>query len=368
VTRKPTPLLLVAFLLVAILYARFLWQHGPGLLEGRINDLPSFYYAAQMAFVEHVSPYDAQRLDAHSERRVHPFLYPPPSLLVFYPLSLTSFDAAALTVLVANHLLLLLSLYLLLFRLLGLGNRPLWLAGASIYTLCFFPISVVFDHGQVSLALLPLLSGFWICSRNRRDTGAALCLAAAILLKSYPALLLGVLVLCGRSAIALRCVVFLAATSALAGGVLPAEAWNDWFAEVLPSGGYGGEPGGVLSPASVWNQSLNGISQRLFTSRPWSLRLMDEPQLAVGVAYAACGCLMGLSFGALLRREDRTSTKGLDYGIAVSLPLIYLVAPLSWEHHLVVVLPTLFMLGARQSGPPGTRSIILALVALVLAP
>jgi hypothetical protein len=84
------PLLVALALFLGIWFViAFGWRFVPGFNE----DFPSYHYAAVQAFKVQASPYGPEPYPGASEQlgqRVHPFLYPPPSLLALWPLARAS--------------------------------------------------------------------------------------------------------------------------------------------------------------------------------------------------------------------------------------------------------------------------------------
>jgi alpha-1,2-mannosyltransferase len=347
---------LILGLVFLFLYVPFVIDHGFLAASQPSMDLPSFYYASEAAFERSVSPYAPaawQGLQGQLQQRVYPYLYPPPSLLFFAPLSSVPYEAAKTLVLVGNHLALLLLLYLLLFRIMT-AARP-WrrgvLPGASsrllgwlilpllvLYALRFQPVVVTLDHGQINLTVLVLLCLFWIGLRERRPGAVtALPLAAAILLKTYPALFLPLLVIRRRWRTAAWTGAYVAAMSALSWLVLPRQVWRDWLEDVLPTGGYANTLFGGLPPALPWNQSINGFAARLFQQPGYAWH--TDPFLARAVPVVMALIIAGTLVWLAIRLSRRHETRYLNDEFVLVLVSIYLVAPLSWEHHLVFVLP-----------------------------
>jgi len=330
----------------------------------KTGDLPSFHEAARHAFVERDSPYAVVH-DAESEQalgqRIHPFLYPPPSLLVLAPLALVSYDTARVVVLVVNHALLLVLVLLLLRRRTGSDVADGLLL---VYVLLFEPVRATIALGQVNLLVLVLVVLAWEALRHGRSpVAAALPLSVAIVVKTYPVLLLVPLVAHRRWRVVGWTLAFLAVAAALAALVLPAAAWGDWVRDVLPSGGYGESPRGLFSPAAPWNQSLNGFSARLFLENGFSAPIATSPAAARLVPALLACALLALAAGASLRsgaRPDRE--RFLDLELALWLVAMFAVAPLSWAHHLVFVLPAcvLALRLALEHGPWTRTAVALA--------
>lgn len=329
---------LVVFIL---LYGPFLYFCGWKNVRHYSVDFPSFYYAAQVAFQMHLSPYPGPGLPGVMADQALPFLYPPPTLFVFAPMAWLPFPVARVGLLLVNHLCVLLLLWLVPARLCGLSARgqPLRFSLVIALLLLFYPIAVTLEHGQINLILTVLICLMWLALRSRRESWAGLFLAGAIVLKTYPALLLLFLPLMRRNRAAVAALGAMAALTAVAAAVVPHQAWTDWYRVVLPSGGYFRTPAGLFSPAAEWNQSLNGFFSRLFTKNEWSAPAWDNPALGRALAYLFAASMTALSLGAVWRVRRSEGTAPIDRAVAVALPLVYLVAPLSWEHHLVYVLP-----------------------------
>ncbi|MBA2433232.1 MAG: DUF2029 domain-containing protein [Chthoniobacterales bacterium] len=330
--------------LVIFLYGPFAYHHGWNLLPGINVDFPSYHYAAVMAFKEAQTPYGPHAFDAASEQlrqRVHPFLYPPPSLLAFWPLAYLSFVAGKAALIVASHLCYLWAIWVMLRRLVPvpaeLHLRDQTLAVLLVYCFLFDPAIVTLALGQVNLVVLPFL--FLALAAMRANAAAwkiALPLSAAILLKTYPAvLLLPLLYRRQFKAIGLTCV-FFGISAAVAALVLPVEVWGSWFREVLPAGGYAKSAAAALP----WNQNINAWVMRLlvpnpFVETPLAASWLGNPP-ATALALAALGATGFFGFRAARRSADGRMG---EVEIAAYLLMIFLIAPLSWEHHLVYILP-----------------------------
>jgi alpha-1,2-mannosyltransferase len=340
--RLPGRLLIGLF---CFLYLPLVWWHGWKLIGSGNVDFPSYYYGAKLAFVEKVTPYGPHAFDAASAQmwmQVNPYLYPPPSLLAFWPLAWMTFPIAKATFLIASHLCYLGSVWLLLRRITPLPKaehlRDLTLLLGLGYLLLFDPMIVTLNVGQVNL-----IAVFFIClalaalRNGKASWQVALPLSVAILLKTYPVLLLIPLTFRRRFRdVALTCV-FFGVFAAVATFVLPSNAWQTWLRDVVPAGGYANT---AIATAGPWNQNINAWVTRLFVDTPFAQPLIPAQGIArpvgMGLALVVVGVTLWNSFQ--LRRGDRLS-KVADEEIAMFLLMIFLVAPLSWEHHLVYILP-----------------------------
>ena len=407
------------FLTLVFLYVPFAYTNGVKLHSIAFVDLSSFYYAAQTTFHLHRSPYAPGAL-AWGVQATHdpvwPYLYPPPTLLLFSPFAHMSYGTAKLLVLATNHLCVLGLLFLLL-HLLGLsgflrpqaagqaesdagqsegersegersegersggtGHRE-WLAlFLTVYVFLFQPIVQTLMAGQINLYVIVLLCLMWYAlKKNASPVLSALPLALAIVLKTYPLLFLPLLLLKGRWQTASWTLGFLTLLVAVSGLVLPHALWHDWLTLVVPYGGYTKTVPGLFSPSSVWNQSVNGFSTRLLADPQTAVRVM--PGAARVLAYSLCAALFGTEMLLTWRlRAMQAAMSGqsgnskdtdpfLDREFALFLLTLYLVAPLSWEHHLVFVLPAVFLALAHVFSRQGSlrRTLWVAAPAFMIA-
>lgn len=360
--------------LFVLLYIPFLYQQGYQRAAQNPGDFPTLYWGAKLVFEERRSPYVAGAFDEVAEReqqRIFPYLYPPPSLLAFYPFSTVTYDAAKLRLLIVSHLCLLVILYLLFLRIKPFETPPAWrgLAAAlmAVYVLNYTPIADNFAWGQINLIVLALVLLAWLAlKRGGRALGVAVPLSLAILLKTYPLLLLPLLVIRRRYAAAAWTVGLVALYGLISWWVLPPRLWGDWLVNVAPTGGYGLRPFGLpFLPVEPWNHSINGFM--LFVQDrcpevfgvPTSLMTRLLTYLFAGAVGAAT---LGLS---LLSARKGQGERTLDADVALYLLMMFLVAPLSWEHHLVYALPAaLFAINFLLKGRTRTPVALGALAAL----
>ena len=344
----------------------FAYHDGFVLIWEPVGDLPSFYYAAQTAFVHGQSPYPPHALSwgTHAlNQKVWPFLYPPPTLLLFSPFAHMSYKAAKLLVLASSHLFILLLLFLLL-HLLGLGGLLRRRAPAQTdepggsshqeyfalflltYFFAFEPMVSTLLSGQINFYVIVFLCLTWIgLKRNAAPGLIALPLILAIVFKTYPLLLLPILLAQGRWQVVLWT---LGGLALLAGGsilVLPHVVWHDWLTFVLPYGAYSKAPLGLFPVSSDWNQNINGFTARLFLDPHTAIVVSRTAARVVPTILAAgfIGAEMVLSrrLWHAGRAQGSDSGRQIDWEFSLFLLTMFLVAPLSWEHHLVFVLPAI---------------------------
>jgi hypothetical protein len=130
----------------------------------------------------------------------------------------------------------------------------------NVYVLTYNPVVDNFAWGQINLIVLALVCFAWLAlKRGGHALSVAVPLSLAILLKTYPVLLLPLLVIRRRYAAAAAVLALLGLYALAAWAALPRELWGDWARNVAPTGGYGLRPFGLFLPVEPWNHSINGF-------------------------------------------------------------------------------------------------------------
>ena len=254
------------------------------------------------------------------------FIYPPAFALLVAPLSLLPDGIAAGAWLLLMQAALAAATVLVVR---SLRPTPAAITGIAVLTLTFFPLWVDAIQGQANLLIL-LLTVAGIVGVLRGRNYAALALGAAAALKLVPLLLLGWLVV-ERRWRALAYTVGGAALVTAAGVALRPSDTVTFLTQVLPQ----------LSRGTAFydNQSLNGVLSRLLSAnvytQPW-IALPWEPALVALVS------LVLVAFWLIRRR----GLSDLDRAFS-ALPLLPLLSAVTWEHHLVMLLPLLWLLVDR---------------------
>ena len=329
-------------------YVPYLYQQGVRRASEYPGDFPTLYWGAKMVFEEGRSPYvdgAFREVAEREQRRIFPYLYPPPSLLCFYPFSATTYDAAKVRLLVVSHVCLLVILYLLFLRIRPFEPPEGWRGPAfalmTVYVLNYYPVADNFAWGQINLIVLALVCFAWLAlKRGGRALSIAVPLSLSILLKTYPFLLLPLLVIRKRYAAAAWTLALVALYGLVSWWVLPKGLWGDWLANVAPTGGYGLRPFNLpFVPVEPWNHSINGFMLFVQDRSPSLLgmptRLFTKP-LTYLLAGAVGAATVGLAFLSSRRGQGERT---LDADVSLFLLMMFLIAPLSWEHHLVYALP-----------------------------
>lgn len=361
--------------LFVFLYVPFLYQHG--YLKSFIGhgDFPTIYWGARLVFEQGRSPYVEgafEEAKARQGQHLFPYLYPPQSLLAFYPFSLVSYDAAKRILLAASHASFAAFLYLFFFKI-SKAEPRLPFGGLAaplvcVYVLSFWPVVDNFVWGQINLIVLALIClAWWALKRGGHDLAVAVPLSLAVVLKTYPVLLLPLLVFKKRYWAAAAVVALSVIYAAVSWWVLPGGLWGDWLANVMPTGGYGQRPFGLFLPGAPWNHSLNGFFIFLGDRSPDILG-RHGPTLTRWLTYLFAGAVVAVTL-RLSQLSSRAVEGGrwIDYEVALFLQMMFLVAPLSWEHHLVYVLPAALIsvrLLAEGQAPRGARAALFAALCL----
>lgn len=351
-------------LAVPAILAAVLWCGFYAAIAGYVGDndalfidTTAFQYAADVAFNWNWSPYDAGMFWAWRYDlglKLFPFLYPPAALLVFAPLAMVSIVESVILLTVANFVAVAVTVGVLYRRYV----KPLpdgswtWIALAVLCLHYGFVRTMM--NGQINLQVLLLLLLAWGTAGQRRwalVTGVAL--AAAILLKTYPAVLLGVFLLRRDWRVIGICLASLAAACLWSLAVLPPDAWSDWLRDVAPTGRWGAIPFQLFSPSSHANISLNGLLSRLL-----------DPQLVGSLGLPLTAAVLGTTFATFWHLRALPSRAFYDWAFPLTLAATFLIAPLSWFHHTVFLLPALLVLLAEAAKRPKPESRILLAIVL----
>jgi alpha-1,2-mannosyltransferase len=236
------------------------------------------------------------------------FTYPPFAALVMSPLAITSWPVAVAAAVVLNAAAVVLLIRWYFVPILKRHGWPLW-------TPC------TFSYGQVNLLLLVL-----VCSdlRNKRFAGVGIGIAAAI--KLTPVVFIGYLILSRQYRAAVTASVTAAVATLLALLAAPDASREFWTDAVWDTGRIG-------QLYYVSNQSLRGVLARLDAPATWW-----PAGVALVVAYW-CWWV-------------RTRRPGNVAGFAVTGVIACLISPVTWVHHLVWIIPGVFLLAGRALRTP----------------
>lgn len=377
--RRTVQIALVAGTL--LLLAAFWTLYGLRLRDGPFVDVKSFWLGARMALVEGVSPYGpafAERAAATPGGFAHPFVYPPPSVLLLAPLASLSFEAGARLLLAASHLAFLGLAFGLARIAAPEGGRPgatwrgatwwgatwrdargtgaTWWGGrgpgawdapdlALLLAVCaLIALSqasrITLGHGQINFFVCCGLVWFWAAYLGRASRAAgALGLVAAGLLKPYFGVAFALYLLApqGRRLIAPTFGLSLLALAATL-PLVPLQAWGDWISEDLLQLGAGGDlylgqipltPGENFNLQNVLTDLRAAMAGTTGAAGPSG----DAPARAGARAPWILLGLAALQLGAMARLARAGAVQSLPAGALML--LVFLAAPVSWVHYML---------------------------------
>ena len=346
-------------LAIAVAYALNLFWND---LPDRANQIDfSHYYVSALAMRHGIDPYTTDlkplatslRLDV-GEMNIG--TYPPTFILCFEPLTWLSPLPAYWLWIAMNIVFLATALYLLLDRLPKDTDLRLALLGLAIL---YAPITYNFYYAQTQILILLLLILFMRWLGSGRHALAGFMLALAALLKVFPAILIGYLLLRRQG----KAIVYVG-LGLIVGGVvtltLVGVELSLHFFQVLPF---------LTSPywlSSSDNVALDAMVSRLF----WFSANSDGPgvefvrRAAVVTAELA---VMALTVRATLG-SSRLSDNSDEHVIALWIVTAILLSPTAWIHYLVLLLmPFAVLLRQRLYGGASLRSARLGQASYLIA-
>jgi glycosyl transferase family 87 len=300
---------------------------------GYASDFATFYSAAQ-AFTTGEDPYARERLASELAPEfsgwVGRYFYPPPfAAVALRPLVALPFAEARRLWVVLESAAYLGAGFLLVKILFGVASAWPFVA-AGVVLLYFTPMRVDLKLGSVSGLLLLLFALFLFARSRRAEVAAACALAAMIVLKLAPAVLLFHAACRGQFRLlrlsVLACLLLLVAALPWTGW----RAYETYATSVLPQ---------LLTQRFAWftNQSLDAFFTRLFLPNPDSTPWLDAPALATTlIVTTSLAVLVTL---ALLARHEAQSADDSAWGPALALLASLLLARVTWESMVVLSLP-----------------------------
>jgi alpha-1,2-mannosyltransferase len=246
-----------------------------------------------------------------------PFTYPPAAALFAVPLALIPWPAAQLAWVPVIYVPLAVVIWFAFAPLLRRAGRLRAVVFAALFAACayLFPMRDEMRFGQVDMVLLAMAVADCAARAPRWPRGVLVGLATAI--KLVPGVFIVYLWFSRRRRPAVTAAVTAIAWTLGAWLLLPRDSVTYWTSAIFQSGRLG-------SNAGTSNQSLRGILLREFL-----------PAQAPGVLWAVLAAAVAVAGFALVRRLARQGRE--MEGIAVTALLWVLLSPVSWIHHLVVV-------------------------------
>jgi hypothetical protein len=338
----------ILFLLIFFtLYLPFLEANGWDLINKQAWDFPSFYYAAEAALDLGLSPYNQENwLIAESlyDGTLFAFLYMPSAILLFRLFNILEFESAKLLMLGVNHLMIFVLIWLLFRKLLKVSYLDILFVFGVVYIFSFSPLMATLRLGQVNIIVLNFLLIAWLgLKRGWHPATVGIPLAFATILKLSPAIFFVYLMIKKRYKAMFWGAGILLVAFGLSISILPKNIWADWITNVL-SPGFGEVIRG-LNPAATSNQGINGFSARFFLGLDKRIEPMfDNPVVGKFFAYlVAIGITLPTLFLAFKKNAKAKGADPWDLDFSLFLTVMYLVSPLAWDHHLVFLLPPIFV-------------------------
>ncbi|GIJ43237.1 hypothetical protein Val02_01230 [Virgisporangium aliadipatigenens] len=333
--RTPPWLLLpgIALLVASVLcYAQLVHAHGGAVLGGLDLEV---YQAGGRAWRDNQEVYRLTYTWAYLQ-----YTYPPVTLLPMALLSLIPHATATpvFAVLIGAAVGLTANLYLGMLGYRGLAGRVGLTAGVTALALWLEPVYMSMSLGQVNAFLMLLVVTDIALLRRTRYAGALIGLAAAI--KLVPAIFVVYLVLTRRLRAALTAIAVFVALLVLGWIVDFGGSVDYWIDGMFLRS----ERVGV--PTYIYNQSLHGLSVRLFSDGgAGTARLLLTVCVAVG----------GM---ALARAGHRRG--GDPLGLLLCACTALLISPIAWTHHWVWCVPALVYAGDLTRRHRGALQVLAA--------
>jgi alpha-1,2-mannosyltransferase len=313
-----------AFIVQAGLIGSALAIYALVLVQGGLHHQDLEAYLAAARAVLHGQPlYTAFLHHPFPDPALRPaYIYPPVFAILVAPLGLLPDAAANVIWLLIGQGALAAALVMTLRWL-----RPSAVALTVILcaTVTFYPLWIDGVQGQANLLVLLLVTtGIMGVVQKKPRFGAALGAAAA--LKLTPLLLLAWLLLDRRFREAAWMVGAFAAVTAAA-ALLRLDDTLIFFRQVLPALASG--------TAYYANQSLAGVLSRVFSQNPYT-----TPWVTLSWAFllpVAGAILLGAYWFWRMRRQPALAR------VVAFLPLLPLLSSVTWPHHLVILLPVLWI-------------------------
>jgi hypothetical protein len=290
-------------------------------------------------------------LHRHDEfEHVHIFSYPPAMMLFMLPFSFPPFHVAKVVWLV--------------FSLSAIG-WGMWLVGRAFHShllttlfmvfgaLTFEPVRNTLDLGQVNALIFVLVATFFSLYRGGKDVLAGLVLGLATAIRFHPVLLVLYLIWRREFRTAVVAVVTAGVVSLLAVPAFGLEESVVYFTQVAPKF--------ARALVSVENHSLAGF---LATVGPGLG--VTQPGQQVGspwTARLAAGLVLTLTAIILSSAPPRRGSRTADLEFALILVMIPLVTPNTTINHLIILLPSYWILFGELLRHEGSSRTLLAWLA-----
>jgi Glycosyltransferase family 87 len=254
--------------------------------------------------------------------------HPPPSVLLALPFSLLGYPAAVLAWNLASFAMLGASLYLL-WR--GLEIPFTWWGLFPLTTaliLCT-PLFLQFSLGQLTLLILLLLTGTWAADRSARPFLAGALLGTATAIKLFPGFMFLYFLTRREWKVLIAGALSMIAVTSITVSLFGWEPYQAYFLDVLPKV--------ARFRPSRPNASLVGLWAKLFEAPPRYLSVqplcLSTEMMWSGIV-ASCAPIL-ITMACIARRAQTQFEQ--DHAFGLSLTAMLLVAPITWDHYLLLL-------------------------------
>jgi alpha-1,2-mannosyltransferase len=268
-----------------------------------------------------------------------PFTYPPFAALVFVPLNVLPLNAAQVLWSLVNVAALFTLVWLSLRAVrpgLDRRRRLLWSLVLMAPVFWMEPVHLTFAFGQVNVVLAALaladLTGHLRLGGRALPRGVLIGVVAAV--KLTPLVFVPYLFVTRQTRAAWVALGTFAVCSAATAATDPGVSWSYWTKYATDAK----RVGGVFF---ISNQSLRAVADRV-----------DHRVVSTGLTTVASAVVLVMGI-ALARWAWRSSSNLL--GVLVCATTGLLVSPITWEHHMVWIVPVLIWLVWAPDRPAGGR-------------
>ena len=294
------------------------------------RDFASFYYAQKVSW-NRGSPYDSKQLSRLSKKEktrknVHPFFYPPPSLLIFSWVQPFSLHTAYMISFFINHIIVA-GLFVLFRNWLRIASIPL----AFLFALCT-PIGDCIMMGQINLVILFLIA--WSVQKQRGSF-----LAGAAMIKMSPALILWPQIIWRKWHFVGWTITFAVIFSVIFLPFMGFDQQKSFYTDVLPQFS-SGQYSGLKVPIHLSsNHSIPEFCAQWFPAEKGTRISVEAQKFS---SFVTIGLLCSLSW---LAWKTQSEIKIIGSFIV----LMVLIPIYTYEHHLVFLLfPSAILLSVQK--------------------
>jgi alpha-1,2-mannosyltransferase len=290
--------------------------------------LPDFvlYYQVGQNLSKGINPYNLS----------YPLGYSPPALLFFRLLPLIPLNLAQIGWTIISLICLVLSVLLFVKS----WDGRLLVLGLSFLA---FPTKFTLGMGQINLIILLLIVLVMVFSEQKKSTLAGICLALSILLKTVPLFLVIYFLIKKNFKVLFWLSLTILVAWTLSFGFLGRQINSQYLTQVVPVLASSG-----LGNTFYYNQSLVGTIGRL--------------GLGKVVFWLAAGTIIIITFIKVYFYRFRVKpgmTRKTNRDLSLVLAANILLSPITWQHHLVWLLPCFVVANKNKKG----LSSVLVLVA-----